>query len=129
MEPELSRPLAACFPLAMTTLPHTPAAVKHIRELSGFCCSLRVCVDTLPQWGYSGDMEKLLTPLTIALIMAVLGGHIYRYMFYKGGKRRVPGQHRYNEDCVNTFWARVTPTDAEPYEVPMWGYMKLEMGH
>jgi hypothetical protein len=76
-----------------------------------------------------GNMEKLLTPLTIALILAVLGGHIYKYLFYGGKRRRVPGQHRYREaDCVNTFWARVTPLEGDEYSVAMWGRKPLELG-
>lgn len=81
-----------------------------------------------PNGATVAGMEKLLTPLTIALILAVLGGNLYVYLFYKGFRRRVPGQHRYRDDCVNTFWARVTPTDADEYQVPMWGYQKLELG-
>ena len=74
-------------------------------------------------------MEKLLAPLTIALILAVLGGHLYNRFFYNGRRRRVPGQHRYREaDCINMMWAKVTPLDGNSYEVAIWGYRPLEMG-
>ena len=90
---------------------------------------MRFRVDTLPHWGYSGGMEKLLTPLAIAMILAVFGGIIHNYWFYDGKRRRVPGQHRYGEAvCVNTFWARVVPLEGAEYKVAMWGYQPLELG-
>ena len=74
-------------------------------------------------------MEKLLTPLAIAIIAMLLGGHIYNRFFYSGKRRRVAGQHRYSEaDCVNTFWAKVTPSEGDSYKVAMWGYQPLELG-
>lgn len=76
-----------------------------------------------------GDMGKLLTPLIIAMILALLGGHIYNRFFYAGKRRRVAGQHRYSEaTCQNTFWAKVTPTGGGAYSVPMWGFKPLELG-
>jgi len=74
-------------------------------------------------------MDKLLSPLAVTLIVAVLGAMIYNHFFYAGKRRRVPGQHRYSEaDCVNTFWAKVTPSNGDEYEVAMWGFKPLELG-
>lgn len=74
-------------------------------------------------------MGKLLTPLAIALILAVLYGHIHRYYFYTGRRRRKPGAHRYSEaNCINMMWATVTPIEGESRKVPIWGYRPLEMG-
>ena len=82
-----------------------------------------------PSGATVGNMEKLLTPLAIALILAVLGGILHNYWFYDGKRRRVPGQHRYREaDCVNMMWAKVTPLDGDSYNVPIWGYRPLELG-
>lgn len=74
-------------------------------------------------------MEKLLTPLAVTLIVAVLGVMIYNHFFYAGKRRRVPGQHRYNEaDCVNMMWAKVQPAEGDSYSVPIWGFKPLELG-
>lgn len=132
VEPGRAQVLAAEFPLlAWTTLPHTSVAVKLIREVSGFYCSLRLCVDTLPRSGYcrqhrnrGGAMNKL----AAALIITALGDMIYRQFFYKGSRRRTPGQHRYTSDCVKMLVATVTPVDSDSYNVLIWGRDKLELG-
>lgn len=71
-------------------------------------------------------MEKLLTPLAITMILLLLGTTVYRHLFYDGKRRRVPGQHRYDEKtCVNMMWATVKLSNGDSYEVPIWGYQSL----
>ena len=72
--------------------------------------------------------ENRLTSLAVTLIIAVLGAWIYHQFFYNGKRRRKPGGHRFDENCINMMWATVRPTadHATWYQVPIFGRLPLE---
>lgn len=75
-------------------------------------------------------MEKLLSTVAAALIVAVAGAWIYRTFFYKGNRRRVAGAHRASDDTVTMFYATVRPNEdrATWYQVAISGFRPLEAG-
>lgn len=75
-------------------------------------------------------MEKLLNGVAVTLVLAVLGAWLYYRYLYQGGRRRKPGAHRYNENCVTMMWATVRPSDDKDtwFQVAIGGYAPLEAG-
>jgi hypothetical protein len=52
-------------------------------------------------------MEKLLTPIAITMILAVIGGMIYYRYFYHGTRRKpgYNGRHRPTGNTRDLFWS------------------------
>lgn len=58
--------------------------------------------------------------LRFAFLLAVttaVGGWAYYTFFYTGRRRRLPGGHRFGEDCITMMYAEVRP---DPHDRATW---------